>query len=92
MAPPAIIMTGFSEVATETTPTTKHTVNQKKGSHAEMKQDTCRGTRCEQSDSESEDVQGNKATAGLICEPGRIQKEEEVERWRGKESNQGEEK
>lgn len=58
MAPPAVIVTVFSEVATETTPTAKHAVTWKKRSHAEMEWDPCRGTRCEQADGESKDILG----------------------------------
>lgn len=58
MAPPAVIVTVFSEVATETTPAAKHAVTWKKGSHAEIEWDACQGTRCEQTDGESKDIPG----------------------------------
>lgn len=58
MALPAVIVTVFSEVATETTPTAKHAVTWKKGTHAEMEWDACQGTRSEQADGETKDIPG----------------------------------
>lgn len=58
MAPPAVIVTVFSEVPTETTPVAKHAVTWKKGSHAEMEWDACRGIRYKQADGELKDIPG----------------------------------